>query len=64
MFTLFGSRELVFSHTAKWTFKIVRKFFKWSAWFDSCFRNTYCWIVFPATYITYVLLHKLLYFVG
>lgn len=54
---LLSRAELVLANSAERTFKIVWKFLKWSSWFDTCFRYSYFWVIFPSAYVAYILLH-------
>ena len=59
---LLSGGEFVFAYTAEWTNEIFSHLLPWSA-----SRNTFGtngWIILPTTYITYVLFHIIVVFIG
>ena len=54
---LFSWAELILANRAERAFKIIREFLERSSWFDTCFRYTYFWVVFPSANVTNILLH-------
>ena len=54
---LFSWAELILANRAERAFKIIREILERSSWFDTCFRYTYFWVVFPSANVTNILLH-------
>lgn len=50
--------ELVLANSAKWAYPIVWDVLEGCSWGNAAIRVAYCWVIYPTTYVTYILLHN------
>lgn len=50
--------ELVLANSANWAYPIVWDVLEGCSWGNAAIRVAYCWVIYPTTYVTYILLHN------
>ena len=54
--------ELILANTAKWAHPIIWDVLESCSWGNAIVWVAYCWVIYPSTYVTYILLHNVFSF--
>lgn len=54
--------ELILANSTKWAYPIVWDVLEGCSWGYAAIRVAYRWVIYPATYVTYILLHNVFVF--